>query len=61
MYESGTIEGVDWAWVTRTLFGNVYGVKRLAPGMTHRPLGSLPGDRVHSRGTGEGWADGGDV
>ena len=45
MYESGTIEGVDWAWVTRTLFGNVYGVKRLAPGMTHRPLGSLPGDK----------------
>jgi hypothetical protein len=45
VYESGTIEGVDWAWVTRTLFGNVYGVKRLAPGMTHRPLGSLPRDR----------------
>ena len=45
LYESGTIEGVDWAWVTRTLFGNVYGVKRLAPGMTHRPLGSLPGDK----------------
>ena len=44
-YASGTIEGVDWAWVTRTLFGNVYGVKRLAPGMTHRPLGSLPGDK----------------
>jgi len=44
VYASGTIEGVDWAWVTRTLFGNVYGVKRLAPGMTHRPLGSLPGD-----------------
>jgi len=45
VYASGTIEGVDWAWVTRTLFGNVYGVKRLAPGMTHRPLGSLPGDK----------------
>ena len=45
LYESGTIEGVDWAWVTRTLFGNVYGVKRLAPGMTHRPLGSIPGDK----------------
>ena len=45
VYESGIIEGVDWAWVTRTLFGNVYGVKRLAPGMTHRPLGSLPGDK----------------
>ena len=41
---TGTAEGVDWAWVTRTLFGNVYGVKRLAPGMTHRPLGSLVGD-----------------
>jgi len=45
LYESGTIEGVDWAWVTRTLFGNVYGVKRLAPGTTHRPLGSLLGDK----------------
>jgi hypothetical protein len=45
VYESGTIEGVDWAWVTRTLFGNVYGVKRLAPGTTHRPLGSLAGDK----------------
>jgi hypothetical protein len=45
VYESGIIEGVDWAWVTRTLFGNVYGVKRLAPGMTHRPLGSLPRDK----------------
>ena len=45
VYASGTIEGVDWAWVTRTLFGNVYGVKRLAPGMTHRPLGSLPRDK----------------
>lgn len=45
VYESGIIEGVDWAWVTRTLFGDEYGVKRLAPGMTHRPLGSLPGDK----------------
>jgi Trypsin-like peptidase domain len=45
VYDSGTIEGVDWAWVTRTLFGNVYGVKRLAPGMTHRPLGSLTRDK----------------
>jgi V8-like Glu-specific endopeptidase len=45
VYESGIAEGVDWTWVTRTLFGNVYGVKRLAPGMTHHPLGSLPGDK----------------
>lgn len=45
VYESGTVEGVDWGWVTRTLFGNVYGVKRLAPGVTHRPLGSLRGDK----------------
>ena len=45
VYDSGTIGGVDWAWVNRTLFGNVYGVKRLAPGMTHRPLGSLRGDK----------------
>jgi hypothetical protein len=45
LYDSGIAEGVDWGWVTRTLFGNVYGVKRLAPGMTHRPLGSIPGDK----------------
>jgi V8-like Glu-specific endopeptidase len=53
-YESGTVDGVDWAWVTRTLFGNVYGVKRLAPGTTHRPLGSLTGDQ-------RGWVFGHDA
>ncbi|MDX8148790.1 serine protease [Lentzea sp. BCCO 10_0061] len=40
-YTSGTTNGVDWAWVNATLFGNRYGVKRLAPGNTHRPLGSF--------------------
>jgi hypothetical protein len=41
---AGTVDGVDWDWVNRTLFGRLYGVKRLAPGVVHRPLGSLPGD-----------------
>lgn len=41
---SGVVDGVDWDWVTRTLFGNRFGVKRLAPGLTHKPLGQITGD-----------------
>ncbi len=41
---SGLHEGVDWRWVNATLFGNRYGVKRLAPGNAHRPLGMFSGD-----------------
>lgn len=44
---SGVHEGVDWAWVNATLFGNRYGVKRLAPGTANRPMGTLPGDDRH--------------
>jgi hypothetical protein len=36
--------GVDWDWVTQTLFGNRFGVKRLAPGIAHKPLGQIPQD-----------------
>ncbi|NAZ86529.1 trypsin-like serine peptidase [Kineococcus indalonis] len=43
-HRAGSHEGVDWAWVNTTLFGNRYGVKRLAPGNTHLPLGSVPED-----------------
>lgn len=43
-YTGGVHEGVDWTWVNATLFGNRYGVKRLAPGIAHKPLGSLDGD-----------------
>lgn len=43
-YFGGIQEGVDWNWVNSTLFGNLYGVKRLAPGLSHRPLGSIEGD-----------------
>lgn len=32
---------VDWGWVVKTLFGGTFGVKRLAPGMKYRDLGSL--------------------
>jgi serine protease len=41
---SGVSQGVDWDWVTQTLFGNRFGVKRLAPGTTHKPLGLIPED-----------------
>jgi hypothetical protein len=41
---SGVVDGVDWDWVTKTLFGNRFGVKRLAPGNAHRPVGTLGGD-----------------
>jgi hypothetical protein len=43
-HTTGVHEVVDWAWVNATLFGNRYGVKRLAPGLAHRPLGSFAGD-----------------
>jgi Trypsin-like peptidase domain len=43
-WTSGVHERVDWTWVNTTLFGNRYGVKRLAPGTAHRPLGSIAGD-----------------
>ncbi len=37
-----TSDNKDWAWVYQSLFGNVFGVKRFAPGGVHRPIGSLP-------------------
>lgn len=43
-FTGGVAEGVDWAWVNRTLFGNRFGVKRLAPGIAHKPLGAFTGD-----------------
>jgi V8-like Glu-specific endopeptidase len=43
-YSGGMHEGVDWGWVNSTLFGNRFGVKRLAPGIAHRPLGSFTED-----------------
>ncbi len=43
-YPDGVHEGVDWAWVHKTLFGARYGVKRLAPGQVHKPLGAIPND-----------------
>jgi hypothetical protein len=46
-FSGGLHEGVDWTWVNGTLFGNRYGVKRLAPGTAHKPLGSLAGDPRH--------------
>lgn len=43
--ETGTLGIVDWAWVTRTLFGNRFGFKRLAPGRYTQRLGADPRDR----------------
>jgi hypothetical protein len=40
----GVVDGVDWGMVTRTLFRNMFGVKRLAPGRFGSPLGSRPDD-----------------
>lgn len=53
-FTGGIHEGVDWNWVNTTLFGNRFGVKRLAPGNAHRPLGSLAGDE-------RGWVFGHDL
>jgi serine protease len=41
---SGAAGGVDWDWINATLFGNRYGVKRIAPGIAHRPLGTITAD-----------------
>ena len=41
---SGVVDGVNWDWVTQTLFGNRFGVKRVAPGIAHRPLGQIDDD-----------------
>jgi Trypsin-like peptidase domain len=35
-----TTAGVNWDWVISTLFRNRFGVKRLAPGTAHKPVGS---------------------
>jgi len=35
---------VDWDFVLRTLFGNRFGIKRLAPGTFSEPLGAHPQD-----------------
>jgi hypothetical protein len=43
-FTGGIHEGVDWTWVLTTLFGNRFGVKRLAPGLAHRPLGTVADD-----------------
>ena len=40
----GVDDGVNWRRIYRALFGNLYGVKRFAPGIVHRPLGALAGD-----------------
>lgn len=42
--QSGIHNGVDWTWVTNTLFGGRFGVKRLAPATAHRPLGTITAD-----------------
>jgi Trypsin-like peptidase domain len=40
----GVNDGVNWRKIYRALFGNLYGVKRFAPGIVHKPLGTLTGD-----------------
>ena len=38
---SGVADDVDWGWVTSVLFGNRFGYKRVAPGVTLRASGGL--------------------
>ncbi|TWA66335.1 trypsin-like peptidase [Azospirillum baldaniorum] len=40
----GTEGKVDWQWVAYELMGGRHGVKRVAPGIVHKPLGSLEDD-----------------
>lgn len=46
-YTSGVHDGVDWGWVTNTLFNNRFGLKRLAPGSVKDRVGAL-GQEHHS-------------
>jgi serine protease len=41
---------VNWDFVMKTLFGGLFGVKRLAPGRVIRPPGSVERDRVKTFG-----------
>jgi hypothetical protein len=43
-YAAGVHDGIDWTWVNATIFGNRYGVKRLAPGVVHQPLEAFAAD-----------------
>jgi hypothetical protein len=43
---------VDWNFVIKTLFGNKFGVKRLAPGKFTQPLGSHRDDQAFRRAIG---------
>lgn len=38
-HRTGVVGGIDWGYVDKTLFGEQYGVKRLAPGEVHRRIG----------------------
>jgi hypothetical protein len=51
---TGVVDGVDWEWVDRHLFGQAYGFKCVAPGVVHRSSGTFEGDAV-------GWVFGHDA
>ncbi|MDQ0304499.1 S8 family peptidase [Ancylobacter polymorphus] len=40
------VSGIDWGEVIGTLFGNTFGVKRMAPGEFYQALGSHPSDEA---------------
>jgi serine protease len=46
LHTIGTADGIDWGWVVEQLFGGAFGVKRLAPGLFYRGLGSREDDRM---------------
>ena len=43
--QDGVVNGVDWGMITRTLFRNIFGCKRIAPGTFTSPLGTRADDR----------------
>ena len=42
--QQGVVDGVDWGMIAGTLFRNIFGCKRLAPGTLGSPLGSRADD-----------------
>ncbi|MGF6813055.1 hypothetical protein OKW30_008272 [Paraburkholderia sp. Clong3] len=41
---TGIVNGIDWQWIDQQLFGQAYGVKRVAPGVIHRSPGFIADD-----------------
>lgn len=44
--KQGNTRDIDWGFVVDTLFGGLFGVKRLAPGEIMKPVGTNPADTL---------------